>query len=206
MLPPTSASRPACWHIRPMSVVVVDFPLVPVTAITRPRSQREASSSSPITGTPAERAARTSGCSRETPGLTTIRSAPSSVSTRCFPSSTPMPSRTSVARLVQVVSLVGERHTRAAASQEPCGRHAAAAAADDHHVLPRDRKLAHGLLVRLAEPGRHSVNAHPSVMRSHLVHPAHRSFSVVRLKSPKMIPTMTKRLMIFGSLHPTSSK
>ena len=47
---------PPASSIRPVSVVVVDLPLVPVIATIRPRSQRDASSSSPITWTP--RAAR----------------------------------------------------------------------------------------------------------------------------------------------------
>ena len=34
----------------------------------------------------------------------------------------------------------------------------------------------------------------------------HRSFNVVRLNSAKMIATMTKREITFGSLHPDSSK
>ena len=61
MFPPTSTRCPPASSIRPASVVVVDFPLVPVMATMRPRSQREASSSSPITGTPAARAASIAG-------------------------------------------------------------------------------------------------------------------------------------------------
>ena len=34
----------------------------------------------------------------------------------------------------------------------------------------------------------------------------HRSFNVVRLKSAKMMATMTKRVITFGSLQPRSSK
>ncbi len=60
-LPPTVTLNPAAVSIRPASVVVVDFPFVPVIAITRPCSQRDASSSSPITGMPRARAASTSG-------------------------------------------------------------------------------------------------------------------------------------------------
>ena len=52
MLPPTSTCRPAALSIRPISVVVVDFPFVPVMAMTRPCSQRDASSSSPMISTP----------------------------------------------------------------------------------------------------------------------------------------------------------
>ena len=50
MFPPTSTRWPPASSIRPVSVVVVDLPFVPVIATTLPRSQREASSSSPITG------------------------------------------------------------------------------------------------------------------------------------------------------------
>ena len=53
MLPPTVTLKPAASSIRPVSAVVVDLPFVPVMAITRPRSQRDASSISPMTGTPA---------------------------------------------------------------------------------------------------------------------------------------------------------
>ena len=53
MLPPTVTLNPAASSIRPVSAVVVDLPFVPVIAITRPCSQRDASSISPMTGTPA---------------------------------------------------------------------------------------------------------------------------------------------------------
>ena len=53
---PARGGRPP-RSIRPVSVVVVDLPFVPVIATIRPRSQRDASSSSPMTGTPARRAA-----------------------------------------------------------------------------------------------------------------------------------------------------
>src|SRR5687767_6603853 len=91
MLPPTSTSVPAAASIRPTSVVVVDFPFVPVIAITGPFSQRHASSSSPIVSTPARRASSNTGCSNATPGLVTIRSAPASVAGRCPPSSSSTP-------------------------------------------------------------------------------------------------------------------
>src|SRR5688572_6550655 len=95
MFPPTSTLRPEAVSIRPTSVVVVDFPLVPVIAITRPRIQRQASSSSPMISTPPARAARKAGCSSGTPGLATIRSADASVSGRCPPSSSVTPLRSS---------------------------------------------------------------------------------------------------------------
>jgi hypothetical protein len=47
--------------MRPASVVVVDLPLVPVIATIRPASQRDASSSSPMTSVPRLRAASMTG-------------------------------------------------------------------------------------------------------------------------------------------------
>src|SRR5436309_3541474 len=92
MLPPTATLWPAASSIFPVNAVVVDFPLVPVIAITRPRSHHDASSSSPTIGTPRSRAALTAVCSGGTPGLSTIRSADVNVSVRCPPISRPIPS------------------------------------------------------------------------------------------------------------------
>src|SRR5262249_52950895 len=92
MFPPTVTLNPDASRIRPVNSVVVDFPFVPVIATMRPRSQREASSSSPMTGTPALRAFATTGCSGGTPGLITIKSASANVSARCPPSSSATPS------------------------------------------------------------------------------------------------------------------
>ena len=61
MLPPTSTVNPDFSSICPVSVVVVDLPFVPVIAMTRPFNHRDASSSSPMTGTPAARAASNTG-------------------------------------------------------------------------------------------------------------------------------------------------
>jgi hypothetical protein len=61
MLPPTSTVRPCACTMRPISVVVVDFPFVPVIAMIGPRTHRDASSSSPITSTPRDRAAANRG-------------------------------------------------------------------------------------------------------------------------------------------------
>jgi hypothetical protein len=47
----------------PISVVVVDLPLVPVIAISVLDTKRDASSISPVTATPAARAAASSGIS-----------------------------------------------------------------------------------------------------------------------------------------------
>ena len=61
MFPPTIAGTPAASSMRPVNVVVVDLPFVPVTATSRPRSHRDASSTSPMMGTPAARAASITG-------------------------------------------------------------------------------------------------------------------------------------------------
>src|SRR5687768_13570862 len=91
MLPPTSTCRPSASSIRPMTVVVVDFPFVPVTAITRPLSQRDASSISPIVSTRRAAASWKAGWRSDTPGLTTIRSASPRVCSSCPPSSSVTP-------------------------------------------------------------------------------------------------------------------
>src|SRR5579862_59048 len=77
--------------MRPVSAVVVDFPLVPVIAITRPVNHHDASSISPTIGTPWARAATTAGCSAGTPGLITIRSAAVNVAVSWPPSSRATP-------------------------------------------------------------------------------------------------------------------
>jgi hypothetical protein len=77
--------------MRPVSAVVVDFPFVPVIAITRPCSHRDASSISPTTGTPRARAAAIAGTPAGTPGLSTTRSAVVKVSSRWPPSSSSTP-------------------------------------------------------------------------------------------------------------------
>ena len=81
-LPPTNVGRPVSARIAPQSVVVVDLPLVPVIATSVARStKRDASSISPVTGTPAARAAR-SGAISGTPGDSTMRSAPVKIASR----------------------------------------------------------------------------------------------------------------------------
>ena len=74
---------------------------------------------------------------------------------------------------------LGQRDPGAAARQQLGGGNAASRRPDDGHAFP------------------HS-NPRPSF--------AHRSFNVVRLNNANMIPTITKRVMTFGSLHPISSK
>src|SRR5688572_30573985 len=124
MFPPTSTSRPAACSIRPITVVVVDFPLVPVTAMTGPFTQRHASSSSPIISTPRARAPSNTFCSSTTPGLATIRSAASSVAARCPPtsSSTPRSRRRPACSNVDRVSVSitrAPRRTRSSAAAIP---------------------------------------------------------------------------------------
>ena len=140
MLPPTSTWWPPASSIRPVSVVVVDFPFVPVIATMRPRSQREASSSSPMTGTPAARALAMAGCVGGTPGLSTIRSAPSSVSGRCPPSSSSTPASRSCASSPDGVARVGQRHaSRRAAPAAPRRRRRSARRRRRPPACPRRR-------------------------------------------------------------------
>jgi hypothetical protein len=68
-----------------------------VIATIEPRSHREASSSSPITGTPAARARLSSGISSGTPGLITIKLAVSNDSVLCSPSSNATPAARNLA-------------------------------------------------------------------------------------------------------------
>ena len=134
MFPPTSTRRPAACSIRPTSVVVVDLPFVPVIATTRPRSQREASSSSPITGTPRERAAATSRQFERHAGthddeIGARRAAASSWA----PSSSVTPIVPQPACLVDRWLHIRQRHVRPAADQQFRGGDAASCGAHDHH-------------------------------------------------------------------------
>ena len=170
--------KPPASSIRPVSVVVVDFPFVPVMATMRPRSQRDASSSSPMTGTPARRAASTAGRSDGTPGLSTTRSAPVNVDAWCPPSSSATPAVRRRSSSVDLLADVGQRHAGAAAHQQLRRGHTASGRADDDDPL--------------AANGERRV--------------AHLSFSVVRLKSAKMIARIRNLVITFGSLQPMSSK
>ena len=77
--------------ISPARVVVVVLPLEPVMATMVLGRNREASSISPITGSPSARACTRGGESTGTPGLTTMRSCPRKVRSPCPPVSTAMP-------------------------------------------------------------------------------------------------------------------
>ncbi len=80
MLPTAAVRRPAAFRIEASIWTVVVLPLVPVTAsqgaASGPR-RRQASSTSPQTGTPACPAAANSGLSGFQPGAVTISSEPS---------------------------------------------------------------------------------------------------------------------------------
>ena len=81
-LPATATGSPATRHTWPSSSATVVLPLVPVTATKRLGSSRQASSSSPMTGTPRVSARLTAGDSRGTPGLLTTQCARSTSSSR----------------------------------------------------------------------------------------------------------------------------
>src|SRR5215475_9062991 len=91
MLPPTATGRPPAARISPASVVVVVLPFDPVMATIGPERFWAASSISPITDSPRERACTSGAASTGTPGLTTIRSCPRNVRSPWPPVSTAMP-------------------------------------------------------------------------------------------------------------------
>ncbi len=183
MLPPTVTLKPAISSIRPVSAVVVDFPFVPVIAITRPSSHLEASSTSPITATPRARAAAMTGCSDGTPGLNTTRSALVKVSSLWPPSSSPTPSASS-ARASATSDRVSDSVTRA----------------------PRRTSSSAAAIPLRAAPA--TVIRFPATSNAFMLLfcSCHRSFNVVRLNNAKMIATITKRVITFGSLQPINSK
>ena len=94
-LPATATGRPASRQISPSSSAVVVLPFVPVTATKRCGSSRQASSSSPRTGSPRSRAAAITGASFGTPGLLTTQATPSSSSTPSTPRCASSPAGTS---------------------------------------------------------------------------------------------------------------
>jgi hypothetical protein len=124
--PPTNVGCPVAASISPTSVVVVDLPLVPVMATTGAAMNCAASSSSPVMGTPALRAAATSA-SGGTPGDSTTSCADRKLCARCPPSSraTPAGSAASAAasaasgwRSVTVTRAPRRAHSAAAATPE----------------------------------------------------------------------------------------
>ena len=86
-----AVGKPPAATISPASVVVVVLPFEPVMATMFPGRNCDASSISPITGSPSARACTSGGESTGTPGLTTIRSCPRNVRSPCPPVSTAMP-------------------------------------------------------------------------------------------------------------------
>jgi hypothetical protein len=125
MFPPTLTSRPASRSMAPRAAVVVDFPLVPVTATTSPARCRNPSSSSAITGTPARRAAWISGRSKGTPGDTTTSEAPVNVASRWPPSSSRTP-LDSILRTSASSSIAGFRSVATTGRPRPARSVAAA--------------------------------------------------------------------------------
>src|SRR5215470_2597086 len=115
MLPPTATGRPPAARISPASVVVVVLPFDPVMATIGPERFWAASSISPITDSPKERACTSGAASTGTPGLTTIRSCPRKVRSPCPPVSTVMPlsSRTGISLRSSSPLLVSETETLA---------------------------------------------------------------------------------------------
>ena len=125
MFPPTRASFPLSLSIAPRAAVVVDLPLVPVTAATVPARWRKPSSISAITGTPAPRAASSSGSSHGTPGETTTIDAPVKVAARCGPVSRRTP-RAASARASAGSSASALRSTATTAAPRRARKSAAA--------------------------------------------------------------------------------
>ena len=97
---------------------------------------------------------------------------------------------------------IRHRHPRASPREQFRRRHSASRGTHHHHSLSgyRERHSTRRTrrtcdLIDLIDP----------LDLAHL-DPFHLSFNVVRLSSAKMIPTITNRVITFGSLHPISSK
>ena len=137
-----SRRNPRASSIRPVSAVVVDFPFVPVIAITRPFSHRDASSTSPITGMPRARAASTARLLRrhararhhQIGGRERRRSGGRRVRAR-------RPRRRAAAPPA-ASACASDSVTRAPRlDQQLRGGHPASRGADHHHALARNRQL-----------------------------------------------------------------
>ncbi len=148
-------------------------------ATIRPRSQRDASSSSPITGIPACRAVWRTGWFDGTPGLSTIRSARANVAGVCPPSSSATPAA-----------------ARSAASASS-GR-----TSDSVTAAPRRTSSCAAATPLRAAPT--TTTCRPSTENTGWSVIA--ASTIVRLNSAKMIATIRNRAMTFGSLQPASSK
>ena len=190
--PARSAARRCCRRrapcdrrprsMRPISVVVVDFPLVPVIAMTRPLdpSPGELQLADDLDAALRVRRRRPAA-PIGTPGLVTIRSA---AGERLRPVAAQLQHharRPQAIGAVEGVARFRERHAR-----RPAAR-----------AAPRRR-------CRCApRPPRPPAGPRP---RTRLLPRHHRIFSVVRLKSAKITARIRNRVITFGSLHPISSK
>ena len=94
MFPPSNVRIPALAQSCASKWVVVDLPLVPVTARMGHDSCSAANANSPTTSTPAATAATTSGIAAGTPGETITLSAPVKSSIRCVPYTASVPGTT----------------------------------------------------------------------------------------------------------------
>src|SRR5262245_38552861 len=94
---------------------------------------------------------------------------------------------------------VGQGHRRSTSNQQVGRSDATSRCPDDHDSLPRHRK-------RHLTPTHHLAPRAPAAPSAPPASDLYLSFSVVRLSSAKITPTITKRVMTFGSLQPMSSK
>ncbi len=117
-LPATATGSPASRQIAPSSSAVVVLPFVPVTATKRCGSSRQASSSSPSSGSPRSRAATITAASFGTPGLLTTHATRPSSSTPSTPRCASIPSGTSGRPVSVPITRPWRSSTRAAASPE----------------------------------------------------------------------------------------
>src|SRR5438093_1969642 len=172
MLPATSTGRGCSARIDPVSAVVVVLPFVPVIAIVSASVARQPSSSSPITGTPAARAAAASGASTGTPGLTTTRSARRTAASASRSRTTRMPSVTSARASAPSVS-IGFASVPSTVAPQSRNRRAAATplrasptttavrpASESRYALPRTTAVTSSMAISTsnseAEPWRRS--------------------------------------------------
>ena len=186
--PARSAARRCCRRpapcvrppssIRPISVVVVDFPFVPVMAITRPAqpARRQLQLADDLDAarraprrTPAARAARR--------GSSTIRSAAGE-------------RRRAVAAELELDAGVAQARRR---------RRRSARVSVSITRAPRRASSSAAAMPLRAAPT--TTTRRPSTENASLPR-HHRSFNVVRLNSAKMTARIRKRVMTFGSLQP----
>src|ERR1700730_3888892 len=133
MLPAATASRPPACSSAASRVVVLVFPLVPVTASTGTRANRQASSISLQTGMPRRMPAAITGLAGGTPGGTHPASAPAAAPPRPPP---PAGGGGAPPRL-------GDPDLDARSHEEPGGRSTGAAEAHDGGPAERQDRLGH---------------------------------------------------------------